>query len=191
MERTSRLNLLLIINLIISIAVPAGIYFATRLIPEVSSLKNFSWLFIIIPFSAVASLWIWNRYGYFKGVIIAVSLGWIITSMISFLWLLPSLSRLDPVQQVLPNMDTSKNTACYGRFNQAFPFYLKKPLQKLNGKENVKEFFREYPDGYLISTAQFSDELKDLQLKEIFRKKDLFETPVIIVYQLNPSANNP
>jgi 4-amino-4-deoxy-L-arabinose transferase-like glycosyltransferase len=191
MERTRRLNLLLIINLIISIAVSAGVYFATRLIPEISSLRNFSWLFILIPFSAVTALWIWSRYRYFKGVIIAISMGWIIASMISFLWLIPSLSRLDPVQQVLPTIDTSKNTACYGRFNQAFPFYLKKPIQKLNSQENVKEFFRKNPDGYLISTAQFSDELKNLQLKEIFIKKDLFEAPVTIVYQLNSSANNP
>ena len=84
-------------------------------------------------------------------------------------------------------MDTSQAMAYYRRFNSAFPFYLKKPIQKLKTKVEITEFFRNYPDGYLISATQYEEELKDIPLKEIYRKKDLFENPVTVLYQWDSS----
>ncbi len=189
-ENGERLSLLLIINLIISISVPVGIYYVIKSTPEVMPLIHFAWLFVLIPLSALAALWIWKKYRYFRGVIIAISSGWIMTSMLCFLWLLPSLSRLDPVQQAIPDISDSKNVGYYRRFNQAFPFYLRKPIQKLDSREDVENFFRKYPDACLITAAQFSDELKNLPLKEIIKKKDLFENPVTIVYRFNFLSEN-
>lgn len=183
LERPRHLPLLLTINLVISIVVPVAVYYLILNTPEISSLTYLPRLFAIIPLSAVISLWIWFRYSDFKAVIISISLGWIITSMIFFLWILPLISRQEPVQQAISHMDTSKAMAYYGRFNSAFPFYLKKPIEHLINKNEILVFFNQFPEGYLISATQFEDTLKNLPLKEIFRKKDLFEPPVTVVYQ--------
>jgi 4-amino-4-deoxy-L-arabinose transferase-like glycosyltransferase len=182
-EKIRHLNWLLIINLLISLAIPAAMYYLISQTAEISNLVYFSLLLIILPISSILSLWLWIRYSNFKSVIISISLGWIITSLIFFLWILPVASRQEPVQQAISLMDTSKSISYYKRFNSAFPFYLKKPSPELNSIEDIKEFFKKYPDGYLISATQYCEELKLLPLKEIFRKKDFFESPVTVLYQ--------
>jgi 4-amino-4-deoxy-L-arabinose transferase-like glycosyltransferase len=183
LERSRHLHWLLIINLVVSLAVPAVVHYLIRQTPEISSLNNIAPLFMVIPFSAIIALWLWFRYSSYKGVIIAISMGWIVASMTFFLWILPLASRQEPVQPAVSLMDTSKAISYYRRFNSAFPFYLKKPIQKLISKDEINGFFNAYPDGYLISAAEYDEELKGLPLKEIFRKKDLMEPPVTVIYK--------
>lgn len=187
LERTRHFHWLLVINFIISLAVPAAIYYLIRQTPEISSFISIMPLFVFIPLSSIIASWIWFRFGNFKGVIISISMGWIITSMIFFLWILPYTSSHETVQQAVAQMDKSKAMANYRRFNSAFPFYLKKSIQQLNNKDEIIEFFKEFPDGYLISAIEYSDELKNLPLKVIFSKKDFLEPPVTVIYQWNSS----
>jgi len=183
LERTVHFHRSLLINLFISLAIPVALYFGIRITPGISSLINLTPLFLIIPLGAIVSLWLWYRSGNFKGAVISIAVGWIVFSMIFFLWILPAASRNAPVQPAISLMDTSKSLAYYRRFNQAFPFYVKKPILQLKSGEDIEGFFREHPDGYLISAAEYTEELKHLPLREIFRRKDLFETPVTVVYK--------
>ena len=177
------MNGLLILNLLISIAIPVGAYILIRNVNEISSHEYLSWSFAFIPICAIIALWLWFRFKSLNGVIISLSASWIVTSLIVFLWILPVISREDPVHQAIKLIDTTKPLAYYRRYNSAFPFYVKKPILKLLTIEEVNQFFQENPDGYLISATQFEEELKKLQINEIFRKKDLFEPPVTLIYQ--------
>ncbi len=181
-EKIKKLKALLIINLLISILLPVIAYLATNVIDEISFLAYHSFIFTIIPVGAAIALWIWLKQKNQGKVILTLSCSWIITIFLVFICIFPVISRQDPVQQALPSLDTSKPFAYYRRYNSAFPFYLKKPIQKLMTIEEVENFFRKHPDAYLISATQFEKELNALPLKKIFQKKDLFESPVTTMY---------
>jgi 4-amino-4-deoxy-L-arabinose transferase-like glycosyltransferase len=176
------LKTLLIFTLLISVLIPVMAYAATQIIPEISFLSYHCLIFIILPLGAISALWYWIKEKNQEKVLLILSSSWVITSLIVFIWIFPVLSKQDPVQQVLPQLNATRPIAFYRRFNSAFPFYLKKPLQKLITPDQVKDFFLKNPDGYLISVKKYEAELNALPLKQIFEKKDLFESPVTTVY---------
>jgi len=188
-ERISHLKTLLIINLLLSLLIPIVAYLATKKIEEISFLTYYCFIFTIIPIGAGAALLYWLKQKNQERAIFILSSGWIITSLLIFLWIFPTISRQDPVQQALPKIDTSRPMAYYRRYNSAFPFYLKKPIQKLMTANEVENFFIKYPDAYLISSTKFEKELGALPLKKIFQKKDLFESPVTTVYIKQQAVN--
>jgi 4-amino-4-deoxy-L-arabinose transferase-like glycosyltransferase len=182
-ERIKHVKILLVFNLLISFLIPVIAFLGAKKIEEISFLSSHCLIFLIIPLSAGIALWIWLKQRNQEKMLVILSAGWTITSLLVFLWIFPLISKHDPVQQILPRLNTSKPVAFYRRFNSAFPFYLKKPLTKLTTKSEVADFFLEHPDGYLISAEEYEKELTGIPLTKIFQKKDLFESPVTTIYR--------
>ena len=173
----------LIINLFISSVIPFIIYYGIRNFEEISSLANLSYISLVLPAGAIIALWFWLKTKARRAVLITFALTGIITSLMVYIWVFPSISRQDPVQQALSLINNEKPVAYYRRCNSGFPYYLKKPIQKLITVKEATEYCENTPGFYLISAAEYEDELKDLPLKKIFQKKDLFESPVTVLYE--------
>lgn len=182
-EKIKHLTILLVLNLLISFFIPVIAYIGTLKVEEISFLSNHCLIFLILPLGSGMALWIWLKQKNQGKMLVVLSAGWTITSLLVFMWIFPLISKHDPVQQVLPQLNTSKQFAYYRRFNSAFPFYLKKPIIKLTTKNDVEDFFLQHPDGYLLTVQKYENELSGIEIEKIFQKKDLFESPVTTVYR--------
>lgn len=182
-ERIKHVKTLLSLNLGLSFLIPVIAFIGTGKVEEISFLSCQSLVFLIIPAGAAIALRVWLKDKNQEKMVVVLSAGWVITSLLVFLWIFPLISKQDPVQQSIPILNTSKPVAYYRRFNSAYPFYLKKPLKKLTTTEEVADFFAENPEGYLISARKYESELSGIPLKKIFQKKDLFESPVTVIYK--------
>lgn len=182
-ERIKHVKTLLLLNLGLSLLIPVVAFIGTKKVEEISFLSYQSLIFLIIPIGAAIALLVWLKHKNQEKMVVVLSGSWVIASLLVFLWIFPLISKQDPVQQSIPILNTSNPVAYYRRFNSAFPFYLKKPLKKLTTTDEIAEFFAEHPEGYLISAKIYESELSGIPLKKIFQKKDLFESPVTVIYK--------
>jgi uncharacterized membrane protein len=141
---------------------------------------------LIIPIGAIVSVVLWLKSKNLNKILISLAIPWIIVSSLVFLKVFPYVSRQDPVQHALPIMKEERPIAYYRRCNSAFPWYIKRPIQKLTTLKDLTQYIESTPKFYLISAAEYDNELSGLPLKKIFQKQDLFESPITVVYEPQP-----
>lgn len=180
--RAYRISVLLLI--IISALLPAVIYFGLQATPAFEHLKGEAiWLIGCTLFASA------GQYLHMRGKkvtsLIALSLAFIWFSIIFFAVIFPKVDAENPVRKSWKKIDPSHEFAYFQRFNPSFSFYLKKPIKDVGTVEEVIEFFKENPDGYVISRSDYSKKLEKLdQLKLIINEHDLFETKNTMVFRL-------
>ena len=172
------------IYLIIAVALPFGLYTGIKLDPVLSEFRNLSFYFIIIPIGALlAILLIYNSR--FKGMILSLSLSWIITILLFFYIIFPKIDNANPVAKLLPSMDTEKPIAAYKIYNSAFSFYIKKPIPTFQTPEELDQYIRETEEGYILTRKVFNDEINQVENIEIIGEaKDIFEIPTTVIYEI-------
>lgn len=170
--------------LIIAIAIPFGLFIGLKFDPVISDFRNLSWYFIMIPIGAVSAIFLFYKSSY-KGILLSLSLSWIIPALLFFYIIFPQIDKLNPIAKLLPGLDTEKPFAAYDIYNQAFSFYLKKPIPTFRNTEDLKVYINETKEGYILSRKSLTDEFGHLEnIHKIGESKDIFEIPTTVIYEI-------
>ncbi len=172
------------IYLAVAFSIPVVLYIILGQEPVFSGLKNNSWYFLLLPFGGILSI-LCIYYKKLLNAFLALSLSWIIMSLMFYYWLFPKIDKLNPVARALPLIDTSRPVAVYGIYNSAFSFYIKKPFTPLSSTGQLEQYVKTHPGSYVISRKSKMDDLEKAgHLRLIAEDKDIFEIPTTVILQV-------
>ncbi len=152
--------------------------------PAISEFRYLSWYFMVIPVGALSAITFLYKSNY-KGILLSLSLSWIISTLLFFYIIFPQIDKLNPIAKLLPGLDTEKPVAAYDIYNPAFSFYLKKPIPTFRTTEYLKEYISETGKGYILSRKSLTEEFGHLEnIHKIGEAKDIFEIPTTVIYEI-------
>lgn len=166
------------IALFASIAIPIAGYIGLEQYEPTQNLKSYAILFSLFPLSVLAG-WIYARGFVGPKLVLSWSVGWII-SMLSFFYLIyPNLDDLNPVNKSksIRSQYANYRLIGYGKFNPAFVFDNRKPIENIKNLEQLKSVMAGQSEQVLVITRSkyLNDLLKVTDFKVVFRSQDLFE----------------
>ncbi len=180
--REKKLNVYFLISMLLGLLIVAGAFIALYIEEELSSLKFYTLLFLVIPVAALIGFYFSPKKENIKALI-SLSAGWTMASLLFFYIIFPKIDSKNPVSETRKLIDQFDQVAYFGNYNPAFSFYVKKKIPQLKTPEDVNDFFQKHEDAIVISTTKYENQLQGLfTAKEIVRTKDLFETPTTLVY---------
>ena len=172
------------IYLIIATAIPVGLFIGLKFDPAIAEFRYLSWYFLIIPAGALFAIILLYRSSY-KGMLLSLSLSWIISTLMFFYIIFPRIDQVNPIAKLLPELDTGKPFAAYTLYNPAFSFYLKKPVPTFRSVEELNEYIMQTGEGYILSRKSLENEFLHLEnINKIGEAKDIFEIPTTVVYEI-------
>jgi 4-amino-4-deoxy-L-arabinose transferase-like glycosyltransferase len=190
-DQKSSILTLIFYCIIISI-IPFILFYGLRMDPELSSLDHLAFYFAILPLGGLLGLF-FSSNGNFKGMLISLSLSWIIVILLFFYIIFPQVDQKNPVARTIGSIDKNLPVAAYKIYNPSFSFYIPKHFTRLETKTGVQEYIRNNR-GYIITRKSLADEINNLsQLRKIGEAKDIFEIPTTVIYQIDhelPSGKN-
>ena len=150
--------------------------------PSLEHLTYLGYYFVIL-----STIGLYNLYQNFKNKNIRRTLfwnisGWIVMTLLFFYSLYPQVDAENPVQKLLPQIDSEQKIISYSRLNPAFVFALEREIPRYPSIEEIQEIVETYRSGYVISRTNYLDELSQIPGLEYHAEaKDLFETPTTLV----------
>jgi hypothetical protein len=172
------------IYLIIASVLPVGLFIGLKFDPAISEYRSLSWYFLVIPTGAISAIILLYRSNY-KGILLSLSLSWIISTLLFFYIIFPKIDQANPVARLLPSMDRGKPFAAYHLYNPAFSFYLKKPVSTFKSAEELKAYILQTGEGYILSRKSLENEFMHLEhIDKVGEAKDIFEIPTTVVYEI-------
>jgi 4-amino-4-deoxy-L-arabinose transferase-like glycosyltransferase len=172
------------VYLLIAAILPVGLYFGLKFDPAISDYKDLSWYFMIIPFGAMIALILTYRSRY-KGMLLSLSLSWIISTLLFFYIIFPKIDQVNPIARLLPELNPDKPFAAYYIYNPAFSFYLKKPIPTFMSDDELRDYVINTGEGYILSRKSKEDEFQHIDnIHKIGEAKDIFEIPTTVVYEI-------
>lgn len=169
----------MIILLVSGLIIVPGIFVALKLDPALAGLQNFAWYFLPLPAGLILAFHFWkkNRNEF---MILSIAGSGLVTALIFFYLVFPPVDMQNPVTKSI-HLVQGKEVRYYQKFNPAYAFRLKKQIPSI-GQEDFQSFFRKYPDGIIISTTKYTDQLDLPQNLEIsFSSRDIFERPTTVL----------
>ncbi len=186
MPKAYRLVAALVIGVVLTLAIPLGVYIG---VSQDASLSHLSWVsvwFAILPLGTIAALVFALRQQWEKAYI-TLGGAFVLLMLLFNYYLFPQFDKENPVKLATDVMQKEPHpVAYYGRMNPAFAFYMDKTIPKLENIEAVRSFLERHQQAYLITTEKHWPSPQDIRLQQeelelIVRKKDLFESPTTIV----------
>jgi 4-amino-4-deoxy-L-arabinose transferase-like glycosyltransferase len=178
------LSVSLWIYLIVALVLPLGLFIGLKFDPAISEFRYLSWYFLVIPAGALSAIILFYKSNY-KGILLSLSLSWIISTLLFFHIIFPKIDQVNPIAKLLPDLDTEKPFAAYVLYNPAFSFYLKKPIPTFNSAEELNAYILQTREGYIISRKGLENEFMHLEnISKIGEAKDIFEIPTTVVYEI-------
>lgn len=143
-------------------------------------LKNYASFFSVLFFGSLTAVYFYVKKDITK-IIISIAVSGILLNIITLGLVMPQIDRESSVKYIMQFIDKNQPVAYYRRFNPAFAFYIGKTIQPLETKQQVEEFLKNNPKGYVLTREEYLKELEDLNIKVVAKKKDLFENPVSVL----------
>ncbi|WP_421919743.1 ArnT family glycosyltransferase [Marinifilum sp.] len=169
--------------LVFAILLIPGAYFGFQ---AESALKPLSLLaFLIIP-AAIGSFIAYSFYRKHKAqfALQSIAIGFIVTSMVLSQLMYSNVAAQNPVDKTIALTGHNTPLAYYKKFNQSFPFYLRKRVSHLKTPDELKDFLSKNTNAIVITQRK---RLRDIEYstyaKKIFEQKDLFEGRTTVVLQ--------
>jgi 4-amino-4-deoxy-L-arabinose transferase-like glycosyltransferase len=168
------------VALAICLALPLAAYIALSRDPLLGELTGRWVFFLIAPAGAIVALYFIFRNN-LKNAVYAWTGSFMILLLVIFTWLLPQVDAQNPVARSAGIIDENYTLAYYRRVNSAFVFQNRKPIPKLETPEQLEDFASKHGKIMVISTAKDWEEVGQPGFREVFRSRDLFETPESII----------
>jgi hypothetical protein len=170
--------------LAIALTLPIGLYLGLKFDPVLSEYRHLSFYFLLIPAGAIlAMLFIYKSK--YKGMLLSLSLSWIISSLLFFYVIFPKIDKENPVAKLLPSIDMDKPLIAYKIYNSSFSFYIRKPIPTFDTMGDLKNQIDKIDEGYILTRKSYSEELEQVDdIELIGEAKDIFEIPTTVVYKI-------
>lgn len=176
------LSVSLWVYLFIAFTIPVGLFIGLKFDPAISEFRYLSWYFLVIPAGALSAIILFYKSNY-KGILLSLSLSWIISTLMFFYIIFPKIDQVNPIAKLLPSLDMGKSFAAYHLYNPAFSFYLKKPVPTFKSTEELNTYILQTGEGYILSRKSLENEFMHLEnIYKIGEAKDIFEIPTTVVY---------
>ena len=193
LKRDRKMSVLtMIVYFLIMALLPFIIYYALQMDPVLSNLDHLAVYFILLPMGGLLGL-IFTLKGNFKGMMLSLSLSWVVVILLFFYIVYPQVDQKNPVARTIEIIDKNRPVAAYKIYNPSFSFYIPKPFTRLQTKAEVQEYIKNN-QGYIITRKSLADEINDLPgLRKIGEAKDIFEIPTTVIYQIGrdlPAGKN-
>ena len=96
-------------------------------------------------------------------------------------YLYPAIYKQNPLSKTIATVKKYENVVAYRIFHPSFTFYLPKRVPVFQNLDSLKMYLLENKAA-VISRKNFTDDLKSIQLKEIYSIHDLFEGSTTVIY---------
>ncbi len=111
-----------------------------------------------------------------------MALGFFFSAMIISQLMYSNVAASNPVNKTLTLVNNHKHLAYYKKFNQSYPFYLKKQITQLSTSKELRHFLTHSADAMVITQKK---RLKDIEYSSfaeiIFEQKDIFEGHTTVI----------
>ena len=174
----------LIVILCISILFVPAAFVAFRF--EIA-LQSLQYYVLLLSPAAIGSILALRQYqkGFTKQSLRTIAIVFFICSLSVSYLMYSRIARENPVRKTLSEIQATTPVAYYKKFNQSFPFYLKRKIRKLKDESEIQLFFEEHPNGILITQKKKIKGIKYSHFAEVIvQQKDLFEGGTTIVLRL-------
>ncbi|GAA4308316.1 glycosyltransferase family 39 protein [Compostibacter hankyongensis] len=173
----------LIILLVFSLAIPVGIYFWTRSLPELSAFGWIALCFLCFPAGVLLALYRYRRGDTGKSLT-AVAGGYMLNTLLLFAWPYPLLDAQTPMRKAEALLqDGARPVMVYKSFNNAFLFYTRYPVTVTDETDSIRSFIRQHPDGLIISDTGHGAPLDSLPELQLIRKDhEIFNSHTAVIY---------
>ncbi|MCU0387876.1 MAG: glycosyltransferase family 39 protein [Chitinophagaceae bacterium] len=184
-------GLIWLLWIIISLAIPAGGYFALKNEPDVAEVSYLALLLLVLPLGVCLG---WLQRERHVLSITLIGFAWLFFSMIVLWVAYPTLYQINPVSKLGPLIQNEDRVFAYKAFNPAFNFNSsenKMIIPMARSSEELDSIVSNInmnsstgaQDGnmILITRKEYADELKAKGFAELGRHKDLFELPTTVI----------
>lgn len=175
----------MIFLLLLSLALPFGVYFGLSSIPEALDLSwQAAWL-IPVPILVLFATVVHFRKQAQRSLQLIAS-AFVLLQILLFTLLLPQLDRKNHVQQSQYLFTPGTRVIAYHKFSPAYVFYHDQPIRLAKTAKEFEALIQQYGGQcplVLTTTDRKNDIDCDQRLQLLFQQKDLFENPVTIIYR--------
>ncbi len=173
----------------IATLIPVAVFIALRQDPQLAPTAYVSLYFLPLPLGAAFALRAFYQHQPMRGFY-GLGGSFFLTSLLFFYLAFARVEQENPVsvarRTVLP---ASAQLIAYARFNPAFAFYYPTPIRRYESPEALAAVLG--PDTYVVTTVRHLDDLQGLPLREVFRRRDLFEIPTTVILVSEGAAAAP
>jgi len=168
--------------LLLTLLLPLATYIALANDPVAHSAAYVAiFLLVASPFVVLATIFAWR--GQIHGFFYSAVIGYILLGVLLFFFAMPPVMKLNPVSQSLNRLSIQSATAvaCYRATNPAYVFNLRKTFPCFQTATEVEAWLKQHPGGFILSRAADMPDLEQLQLRERYSGRDLFERHTTVV----------
>lgn len=165
------------VHMLIALAVPIVVYIALQQEVSLSSLKQWSLYFCVLPVGSLAA-WVMFIRSNRQGFVYLYVATWITTLLTFFYIVNPKIDERNPISEslsVVREKYPDHKIFAYKQFNPAYVFALKRPIAMVAGLDSIS--IADSASKKIILTRQkYESEFHAFpSLKVIYKGKDLFE----------------
>ncbi|MEJ1237300.1 glycosyltransferase family 39 protein [Chryseolinea sp. T2] len=184
-------NVLFLIASVIALGVPAGIYIALKQEVQLMILTGLAWVFTFLPVGSFTAWFLFFRNR--SASLYVLALTWTMVSIVFFTIAYPQVDALNPVSMAMKVKEQQYKDLpllSYKRFNPAFVFQARQPIDVVNSDQELKAWLDRNGDAFIISRADVAMESEVLNgLTVAYRGRDLFErTETVVLVSHKKSA---
>lgn len=172
----------IIAYVVLSVMIPIAIFLIIKKEEPIAHLSlQALWFCILTVGSAIAvGYFIYSRWSH---LVFSIAGTFILMNIVFMGWVYPAVYNENPIKRSIHLIDQQKPIAAYRLYNPAYNFYLKQRVTRLEDTSSLRKFINEHPDLTLISRDEHTTLLSKLGLKRIFAGKDIFESPVTVLFK--------
>jgi len=165
------------VTIVIGILLPIAAFIGMKYDPSLLPLRRLSVLLVVLPATLIVAFF---QRKNIQNFLITVALSGVISALVFFGIIYPKIDHQNPVSMSIDQLQ-NREVVFYQKFNPSYAFYLQKKIERIDSTD-FDAFFEKYPDGRIISTTRWMDEIDlDPDYKVIFSGKDLFESPTTVL----------
>ncbi len=168
-----------IILLVITIALPIGLYFGIKNEVELQGFELHSLFMVILTVGAIVSLLLFRRKG-FRTAVLSLMITYSIFNLVFFNYLYPTLYSQNPMTKTINEVKKFDEVVSYKIFHPSYTFYLPERVKVFENVDSLRSYTTNN-EVLIISREALAPELSTLELKEVAKHHDLFESHTTIL----------
>ena len=159
---------------------PVAGYIALKNEENTKGLENFAGFLLILTAAALVSFYFILKNNFRKAAISSF-LFYTLFHLVFFNWLYPAVYNQNPLTKTIESVKKYDKVVAYQIFHPSFTYYLPERVQVFKNLDSLRTYLSQN-EAAVISRKNFSEELKSIQLKELYSIHDLFEGNTTVIY---------
>jgi 4-amino-4-deoxy-L-arabinose transferase-like glycosyltransferase len=165
---------------IINVALPVAGYLGIKNEVNTKGHETLAAFLLLLTLAAILAFYFMLKKNFRKAVV-SIFIIYCLFHILMFNWLYPAIYRQNPMSKTIEAIKKYEKVVSYQIFHPSFTYYLPERVPVFKNLDSLKTFL-DTADATVISRKYFAEELKSIQLKELFSVHDLFEGNTTVIY---------